>query len=249
VNYQLHYERLIEKARNRVLSGYVETHHVVPRCIGGTNERSNLVQLTAEEHFVAHQLLYKMHPHVSGLAFAMTSMTGNRYGKRSNKAYGWIRRKVAIAQSGVGKKRWTDPEFREKQKIAQEKVRERPGYREQFSIIHKGRVKSAQERANIAEAGRNRAPRKFSEQAKANMSASRLKTWAERRARGEHLLIAKKMSATRIKNGSYKWTDEQKAAIGKASLGRIPWNKGKTGYKVKRKSRIGPSPAGEQRSC
>lgn len=249
MNYRLHYERLIERARNRVLSGYVETHHVVPRCIGGTNERSNLVQLTAEEHFVAHQLLHKMHPNVSGLAFAMVSMTGNPYGHRSNKTYGWIKRKVAIAQSGVGKKRWENPEFREKQRISQEKARERPGYREQFSILHKGRVKSAQERANIAEAGRNRAPRKFSEQAKANMSASRLKTWAERRARGEHLLIAEKVRATRIKNGSYKWTDAQKIAIGKAGLGRVPWNKGKTGYKIKRKSRIGPSPAGKQRSC
>ena len=64
MNYRRHYDRLIERARNRVLSGYVERHHVLPRCMGGGNESSNLVQLTAEEHYVAHQLLHKMHPDV-----------------------------------------------------------------------------------------------------------------------------------------------------------------------------------------
>ena len=227
MNYQLHYDRLVSRARTRVLDGYVEKHHVLPRCIGGSDEKENLVQLTPEEHYVAHQLLHKMYPSVKGLTFALISMTGNAHGNRSNKAYGWIRKKVSIAQVGVSKARWADPEYRAKHKIAMDVVRQRPGYGDIFSKIHKGRVKSAQERANIAEAGRNRAPRKFSEEAKARMAEAGRKRWAAAKERGEHLLIAAKTRATRIKNGSYAHSEEQKAAIGRAGKGRIPWNKGK----------------------
>ena len=41
--------------------GYVEKHHIIPRCIGGTDDDSNLVFLTAKEHFVCHHLLTKMY--------------------------------------------------------------------------------------------------------------------------------------------------------------------------------------------
>ncbi len=51
------YERLYERAIDRELDEYTEVHHIVPRCIGGDNSKSNLVRLTPEEHFVAHQLL------------------------------------------------------------------------------------------------------------------------------------------------------------------------------------------------
>jgi hypothetical protein len=41
------------------LVGYIETHHVIPRSLGGTNDKNNLVQLTAKEHFICHHLLTK----------------------------------------------------------------------------------------------------------------------------------------------------------------------------------------------
>lgn len=40
---------------------YVESHHIIPRSIGGTDDSENLVFLTAKEHFVAHLLLAKIH--------------------------------------------------------------------------------------------------------------------------------------------------------------------------------------------
>ena len=220
MNYAAHYGKLIERARNRLLGGYVEVHHVTPKCMGGSGDVSNLVQLTAEEHFVAHQLLHKMYPHVRGLTFALISMTGNRYGYRSNKAYGWIRRKHADAVSEKSKEMWQDPEYRAKHKAAMDEVRARPGYGEQFSRIHKGRVKSAQERANISAARKGVPTRKFSEQARANMAAARRKTWAERRANGTDKLAAAKAVATRRANGSYNFSDEWRANIGKAGIGR-----------------------------
>lgn len=213
MDYQKHYDLLIERARARVLEGYVEVHHVVPRCLGGGDEKENLVQLTAEEHYVAHQLLHKAHPAVIGLALAMKMMTGGKHNRSGNKLYGWIRKKCAAASSEKTKELWNNPAYRESVSKA-------------ISVLHKGRVKSAEERANIAEAGRNRSPRVFSEQARLNMAEARRKTWQERRENGTANDAAAKTKATRIANGSYHFSDAHKAAISKSGKGRTPWNKG-----------------------
>jgi len=54
------YYQIIDRARNRVLAGYTEKHHVIPKSLGGNNSSNNLVVLTAREHFICHQLLTKM---------------------------------------------------------------------------------------------------------------------------------------------------------------------------------------------
>ena len=97
MDYQRHYDALIERARYRKAVGYVERHHVVPRCLGGGDEPANLVPLTPEEHFVAHQLLVRLHPENSKLALAALMMTAGKY--RSNRLYGWIRRRFSLAMS------------------------------------------------------------------------------------------------------------------------------------------------------
>ena len=62
MNYQRHYDMLIAKAQARKgVHDYAEKHHIVPRCMGGSNAKSNMVALTGREHFVAHMLLAKIH--------------------------------------------------------------------------------------------------------------------------------------------------------------------------------------------
>lgn len=97
MNYQAHYEKLIGRARYRdKLFGCVEFHHVVPKCLGGSDERENIVALTPEEHFVAHQLLVKIYPKNPKLVYAALMMTTSSHlVPRRNKAYGWIRRLVS----------------------------------------------------------------------------------------------------------------------------------------------------------
>ena len=36
-------------------------HHIIPKHMGGTDESSNLIELTVEEHAEAHRLLYEQH--------------------------------------------------------------------------------------------------------------------------------------------------------------------------------------------
>ena len=106
MNYRRIYQQLIERARTRVIEGYVERHHVIPKCLGGADEPENLVQLTPEEHFFAHVLLVKIHPEDKNLIVAVHKMTRGHKGRRSRKLYGWLKRKFAVRmrelQSGEG---------------------------------------------------------------------------------------------------------------------------------------------------
>lgn len=62
MNYQKHYDALIKKAKeNPKQTGYVEIHHIIPRCLGGSDKMENLVALGAREHCLAHLLLAKIH--------------------------------------------------------------------------------------------------------------------------------------------------------------------------------------------
>jgi hypothetical protein len=63
MNYVIHYQRLMDRSpKVKPKTGYFERHHILPKCMGGNNEKINLVYLTPEEHYVAHQLLVKMYP-------------------------------------------------------------------------------------------------------------------------------------------------------------------------------------------
>jgi hypothetical protein len=60
--YTYWYYNIIQHAQTRLLSEdvYIEKHHIVPRSLGGNNAKSNIVNLTAREHFICHLLLTKM---------------------------------------------------------------------------------------------------------------------------------------------------------------------------------------------
>lgn len=97
--YAEHYKRLIQRAKERTLLGYTENHHIIPKCIGGLDERGNIVTLTAREHFVAHLLLLKMYPNIAKLAHAALMMTVNNVNRprSKNRLYEWVRKKHAVA--------------------------------------------------------------------------------------------------------------------------------------------------------
>jgi hypothetical protein len=100
MNYEFHYNKLIQRAKNRTLIEYSENHHIIPRCMGGTNSKYNLVRLTAREHFIAHLLLLKMHPNSYGLIKAVNIMCYGHNGNRSmNRMYGWLREKLSLSLS------------------------------------------------------------------------------------------------------------------------------------------------------
>lgn len=60
--YSKYYFTIINRAKSRPVSGniYTEKHHIIPKSLGGDNQRDNIVNLTAREHFICHRLLTKM---------------------------------------------------------------------------------------------------------------------------------------------------------------------------------------------
>lgn len=115
MNYLKIYNNLIEKAKNRViLNGYKEKHHIIPKYINGDNSQSNLINLTAKEHYIAHHLLIKIYPENSSLFFAFNAMVGwksnntiKRYKpKLSAKEYEFlkIKRSKLISEKMKGRK-------------------------------------------------------------------------------------------------------------------------------------------------
>ena len=71
------YKKLISNNRGldkTKLSGYYEKHHIIPECMGGTNEESNLVLLNYDEHLKAHMLLSIIYPDEIKLLYAFNLM-------------------------------------------------------------------------------------------------------------------------------------------------------------------------------
>ena len=44
MRYEYIYNQITERAKNRVLVGYNEKHHIIPKCLGGDNSKENLVK-------------------------------------------------------------------------------------------------------------------------------------------------------------------------------------------------------------
>lgn len=101
MNYQKIYNNIIQRGQNRILEGYKEKHHIVPRCLGGTDEIANLVSLTPEEHYLCHLLLVKIYPNnIRLVKAAMFMISSTDHVKRNNKAYGWLKRQYSNYMRG-----------------------------------------------------------------------------------------------------------------------------------------------------
>lgn len=79
------YTKITDKAKQRITEGYTELHHIIPQSLGGSNDKENLVYLTAREHFICHWLLIKMTEGEdrSRMLYALNGMKAeNRYQQR-----------------------------------------------------------------------------------------------------------------------------------------------------------------------
>jgi len=142
--YEKWYAAITERAKHRTIDGYKESHHIIPHSLGGSNDPSNLVDLTAREHFICHWLLTKMY-------------TDDDRGKMINAMY--MMRGQSIYQK------------RYESKITSriyDKLREE--YSRYISKLNTGRVQPPEEKARqlAAQTGRKRKP--FSDEWRAKLS-------------------------------------------------------------------------------
>lgn len=155
--------------------GYAEKHHVIPKSMGGTNGKENLVRLTAKQHFVAHKLLTKMtvgkmRQKAEAAFRAVAIMKNPKAGKTlkilSAKEYEKLRKAHAQRSSERMKELWASPEFRAKMSVSQPKE------------LRSKRAKAGKTAKSIEAQRKALTGRKHSEETKAKMREARLKRFA-----------------------------------------------------------------------
>lgn len=101
MNYKKIYDSLIFKAQIRKsVDGYFENHHIIPKSMGGTDARYNLVKLTGREHFIAHVLLAKIYGGTQWYAVSRMAHQTNMFNSR---LYEIAKREYAQSLRGVAR--------------------------------------------------------------------------------------------------------------------------------------------------
>lgn len=144
------YEEFIKnilETRGRFACGdeYHERHHIIPRCLGGSNEEENLIDLFAREHFEAHRLLALENPDNKSLAYAWTMMS-------------WIK------TDSQDRYQVTPEEYEDAKKRFSELSKLRKGikigpfseeHKRKIGEAHKGKVVSEETRKKLSESHKN----------------------------------------------------------------------------------------------
>lgn len=152
MNYQRIYNELITNRQNNPLpkETYTERHHIIPKSHGGSNDKSNLVKLSAREHFIAHWLLWRIHrDNKMANAFNMMCNSLNKDKYINSYAFDEARNSHANTLIGVPKT------YEHRRKIGESNM---------------GRILSKETRAKISA---SRIGKKATDEAKLKMSDSR----------------------------------------------------------------------------
>jgi NUMOD3 motif len=229
MDYVSHYNRLIERApKEKPLDYYTEGHHVVPKCIGGTNA-DGIVFLKPEEHYIAHLLLVKIHPNTPSLIYAANMMTVSKDGLRvNNKKYSWLRKRHAMVVSKTKRGIKHSAEHRRKNSEAKKRQIQTIETRLKRSKALKGIPRSAETRAKISKAQKGRPlteKQRLACEARKGISLSEEVRRKISEANKGKKLTSEQCTARRKSRGPM--SDEQRKAISISRKGQPSSNKGK----------------------
>lgn len=172
MNYQKIYDALIAKAQARnVLLEYKESHHILPRCMGGLDLPCNLVDLTAREHFIAHLLLAHIYNNAK-LWVAVIMMKGKKARYVNSRLYEIAKKRRAklmlgnqYAKGAISEKTKEAVRQSNKNRVFTETMKEKctfkgrkhtEEHKEKMRKIMKNRVFSEETRLKMSMAQKNR---------------------------------------------------------------------------------------------
>lgn len=189
------YNQLIDKCIQMESEGYpddmyTEVHHILPKCMGGTNDKSNLVRMPVRYHIVAHLLLSKIYINNNKLicaAFLMININNTIISSRvaAQVREAFINSRIGTHHSEETKKKMSESQlgeknhmyhreftFEERQAIS-ERVKKRyetesPEERKKYaSYSLRGKIFSEDHRKKLSEANKGK---KHSEETKKKIS-------------------------------------------------------------------------------
>ena len=160
------YEEFIQNilnTRGRFECGeeYHERHHIIPKCMGGTNKKDNLIDLFAREHFIAHKLLAQENPNNDSLVYGWTCMAfikNNHQERYEITAEEYEKAKIALSALAKGKQ------------LSEE-------HRKKIGDANRGRVVPESARQAVAKANASRVWSKESRQKLSNTISGENHPW------------------------------------------------------------------------
>lgn len=169
MNYEQIYNAIVAKAksedRKKIKGGiYYEAHHIIPRCMGGDGNaydilHTNIILLTAKEHYMAHKLLCEIYPDNNKLRYALWCMVSA--GRLGNKRYipsGRIYTQLREAYSLSIKGKIITEEQKKKISAANKGKVHSEEFKKNLSNINKGKYHSEETKKKISDANKGKLP-------------------------------------------------------------------------------------------
>lgn len=222
------------RGRNGCGEEYHETHHIIPKCMGGSNDKENLIDLFAREHFEAHRLLALENPENRSLVYAWNMMCNSKNGNYQITADEYEEARIVFSQ--MMKDQIVSDETRKKlsesltghvvsdetkEKIsakAKDRMKDKnnnPFYGKHHTEETKEKIRKARE--NMP----NEIKQKYSKAQKKRFENTEVKEFYSNIAKERFL-----NSENHPMYGRHH-SEETKKKISKANKGRVPPNKGK----------------------
>ena len=171
-HYYQRYLKFIQMCKTNVNSAYTENHHIIPKSLGGSDTKDNLVKLTARQHFIAHWILWKAYDNKQmhdafWLMCNMKSKNQERTYKINSKIYDTLKnqRSLLISEQMTKNNPSTREDVKELRRIAAKgntwgKYNKgmifTETHRKNLSESHKGTPTSDKQKASVSEANKKR---------------------------------------------------------------------------------------------
>ena len=179
------------------MSIYKHKHHIIPKHAGGSDDPSNIIELTVEEHAEAHRKLYEEHgrwqDRVAWLALSgrigkdeIIQMKQSEGGKRNKGMVHTEETRRKVSESLTGKPK--SEESRRKQSESRKGMVFSEEHKRNLSESLKGRdtwnkgktgIYSEETRRKMSESAKKRKP--MSEETKRKLSEAAKKHWANKK--------------------------------------------------------------------
>jgi hypothetical protein len=210
LHYLSRYISIITKFKNRDLlkkenPGF-HRHHIIPKCLSGTNEKINLVTLSPREHYIIHHLLWKAFPQTN-LTTAFKGMVhGFNYG--SHRITSKVYERLCLDYYPINRENLLGNTHASGKRT--------PEQRQRMSESQKGIKHSDESKKKMSESQRNKPP--VTEETKLKISLAN-----KGRVRDP---LLNQMQSERMKGNTYvrglKFSDESKERMSESAKNRQP---------------------------
>ena len=120
IHYLTRYINFIESIKTSLKDdNHIESHHILPQSMGGSNQAGNLILLTARQHYLAHWMLWQAYKskEMTSAFFSMSNQSNQYQGRIcriSSRTYEKLRKEFILHIAKNTTELWKDAAYRQK---------------------------------------------------------------------------------------------------------------------------------------